>query len=68
MSDLSTHLARLEGHLARFRDKGILNLIGGEDAAGSGGTFQTRSPVDESLIAEVALGSAADASQHCWLR
>ena len=60
MSDLSTHLARLERHLARFRDKGILNLIGGIDAAGSGGTFQTRSPVDESLIAEVALGTAAD--------
>ena len=60
MSDLATHLARLDGHLARFRSGGILNLIGGESVTGSGGWFQTHSPVDESLIAEVALGDAAD--------
>jgi 5-carboxymethyl-2-hydroxymuconic-semialdehyde dehydrogenase len=60
MTDLATNLARLDGHLARFRQTGILNLIGGETLAGSGGTFQTRSPVDESLIAEVALGTAED--------
>jgi len=59
MSDLSTHLAKLETHLARYRDKGILNLINGEDAAATG-TFETRSPVDESLICNVARGSAAD--------
>ena len=57
---LSTHLEKLEGHLARFRSGGIPNLIGGKDAAGTGGTFQTRSPVDESLIADVARGTAAD--------
>ncbi|MGQ0565143.1 MAG: 5-carboxymethyl-2-hydroxymuconate semialdehyde dehydrogenase [Gemmobacter sp.] len=60
MTDLATHLARLEGHLARFRKGGILNLIGGESVPGSGGTFATHSPVDESLIAEVALGNASD--------
>ena len=60
MSDLATHLARLDGHLARFRSGGILNLIGGESVTGSGGWFQTHSPVDESLICEVALGDAAD--------
>ncbi|NUB43539.1 5-carboxymethyl-2-hydroxymuconate semialdehyde dehydrogenase [Fertoebacter nigrum] len=61
MTDLATHLARLDGHLARFRDRGILNLIGGESRpALSGATFDTRSPVDESLIARVALGDAAD--------
>ena len=57
---LSTHLEKLEGHLTRFRSGGILNLIDGKDVAGSGGTFATHSPVDESLIANVARGTAAD--------
>lgn len=60
MSDLATHLATLDGHLARFREKGILNLIGGHDTPGSGGMFETHSPVDESLIAQAARGTAAD--------
>ncbi|MCO6411052.1 5-carboxymethyl-2-hydroxymuconate semialdehyde dehydrogenase [Hoeflea alexandrii] len=59
MSELSTHLAKLEAHLARYRDKGILNLIGGQDVAASA-TFETRSPVDESLICTVARGTDAD--------
>ena len=59
MSDLSTHLAKIETHLARYRETGILNLIGGKDTAGSS-TFETRSPVDESLICTVARGTAAD--------
>lgn len=58
MTDLSTHLAKLEIHLARFRAGGILNLIDGQDVAGEA-TFETRSPADESLIANVALGDAA---------
>jgi len=29
VTDLATHLAKLDGHLARFRDTGILNLIAG---------------------------------------
>jgi 5-carboxymethyl-2-hydroxymuconic-semialdehyde dehydrogenase len=57
---LATHLEKLEAHLARFRMHGIQNLIGGEDEAGAGGMFDTHSPVDESLIATVALGTAAD--------
>ena len=60
MSDLVTQLAKLDGHLARFRDKGILNLIDGQDVPGAGGVFETNSPVDESLIAPVARGTAAD--------
>lgn len=62
MTDLATHLQRLEGHLARFRAGGILNLIGGQDVAGQG-WFETRSPVDDSLIAQVALGDAATVDQ-----
>lgn len=57
MTDLATHLAKLDGHLARFRDRGIQNLIAGQDVAGQD-WFETRSPVDESLIARVALGTA----------
>ncbi len=59
MTDLATHLTKLGTHLARFRDTGILNLIDGKDASG-GDWFETRSPVDDSLIARVALGTAAD--------
>ena len=57
MTDLVTHLRKLDGHLARFRAGGILNLINGQDVAGEG-TFETCSPVDGSLIAHVALGTA----------
>jgi 5-carboxymethyl-2-hydroxymuconic-semialdehyde dehydrogenase len=56
---LQTHLEKLNRHLARFRSGGILNLIDGKDAGGAS-TFQTHSPVDETLIAEVARGTAAD--------
>lgn len=57
MTDLATHQAKLATHLARFREGGILNLIDGQDAAGED-WFETRSPVDESPIARVALGTA----------
>ncbi len=57
MSDLGAHRAKLAGHLARFADTGILNLIGGQDMDAEA-WFETRSPVDESLIARVALGTA----------
>jgi 5-carboxymethyl-2-hydroxymuconic-semialdehyde dehydrogenase len=59
MSDLETHLTKLDAHLARFRGAGILNLIDGQDVAGKA-TFKTCSPVDESLICTVAKGDAAD--------
>ena len=58
MATLQDRIAQLDGHLARFRDTGILNLIDGKDVA-AGDWFDTRSPVDESLIARVALGTAA---------
>ncbi|WP_417628813.1 5-carboxymethyl-2-hydroxymuconate semialdehyde dehydrogenase [Pararhodobacter aggregans] len=60
MSDLATRLTQLDTHLARYRDRGILNLIGGQDVAGSGGSFETSSPVDESLICAVSRSTAAD--------
>jgi 5-carboxymethyl-2-hydroxymuconic-semialdehyde dehydrogenase len=61
MADLETNLARLDDHLARFRSEGVRNRIAGEDrAAASGARFETRSPVDDSLICEVARGGAED--------
>ena len=59
MTDLATHLAKLDAHLARFRDKGIMNLIDGQDIAGQQ-SFETCSPVDETLICTVAKGTAED--------
>jgi 5-carboxymethyl-2-hydroxymuconic-semialdehyde dehydrogenase len=58
MTDLPTHLAKLNSHLGRFRDHGIANLINGQDVRGA--TFATRSPVDDSLICTVARGTATD--------
>jgi 5-carboxymethyl-2-hydroxymuconic-semialdehyde dehydrogenase len=57
---LATHQEKLERHLARFRAGGIRNLIAGKDEPGDGGSFETRSPVDETLIASVSRGTAAD--------
>lgn len=59
MTDLATHLEKLDGHLARFRTTGILNLIDGRNVEGLG-SFETRSPVDDSLIATVAKGTTGD--------
>ena len=43
MSDLTTNIETLKSHLARFRETGILNLIGGESRCrqASGATFET---------------------------
>jgi 5-carboxymethyl-2-hydroxymuconic-semialdehyde dehydrogenase len=60
MTELAQRLATLDTHLARFRDAGILNLIGGQSVAGSGGSFETHSPVDETLICSVSRSTAAD--------
>lgn len=61
MSDLDTHVRRLDGSLAALRESGVHHLIGGETRpAASGRTFETRSPVDDGLIARVARGDAAD--------
>ena len=57
MSDLASHIKKLEGHLQRFCSGGIDHLIDGKDVR-SRKTFETRSPVDESLICTVALGDA----------
>lgn len=62
MAQLQEQVAKLEGHLARFRETGVLNLVNGQDVAGAE-WFETHSPVDDSLIARVALGSAETVDQ-----
>ncbi|WP_299153547.1 5-carboxymethyl-2-hydroxymuconate semialdehyde dehydrogenase [uncultured Tateyamaria sp.] len=60
MSALDDNLTKLGGYLDRFRAYGIPNRIAGQDVAGSGGVFQTHTPVDKSVICDVAHGTAAD--------
>jgi len=61
MAELDTNIQKLNGFLTRFEDTGVLNQIGGQAvAAKSGRKFETSSPVDESLICQVARGDADD--------
>ena len=60
MSTLEQNIARLDGYLAQFKKSGILNRIAGKDVPGSGGVFESVSPVDKSVICKVAQGSAKD--------
>ena len=60
MTALNDNIAKLSGFLARFQETGIQNRIAGEDHPGSAGKFQTISPVDKSVICDVARGSDAD--------
>jgi len=60
MSDLNENIRKLDHYLERFRESGILNRIAGEDQKGSGGTFASTSPVDKSVICDVARGDETD--------
>ena len=60
MTALTDNIAKLNGFLKRFSENGIQNRIAGQDVAGAGGVFQTHSPVDKSLICDVAHGTASD--------
>lgn len=60
MSTLNDNIKKLDGYLDRFRNTGIQNRIAGIDVVGRGGVFQTHSPVDKSLICDVAHGTSDD--------
>lgn len=60
MTALNDNIQKLDGFLERFRETGILNRIAGKDVAGSAGTFANTSPVDKSVICDVAHGTAKD--------
>ena len=58
---LDANMAKLRPILARIAATGVMNRIGGVDCpASDGATFANHSPVDESLICQVARGTAAD--------
>ena len=61
MSKHQENMAKAAVYLARFKEKGVLNRIAGEDLpADDGATFETISPVDLSPLATVAKGTASD--------
>lgn len=60
MSSLENNVEKLKGYLDRLQASGIQNRIAGRDVAGSGGVFQSTSPVDKSVICDVAHGTAED--------
>ena len=60
MSKLEQSVAKAREYLSRFKDKPLLHLIDGKHDAGASATFETLSPVDNSLLAKVARGGAAE--------
>ncbi len=61
MSDLASNIQQLAPILERYKSGGILNQIGGQASPASEGRwFENRSPVDESMICQVARGTAQD--------
>ncbi|MBK8007395.1 MAG: 5-carboxymethyl-2-hydroxymuconate semialdehyde dehydrogenase [Rhizobiales bacterium] len=63
MSEFDEALLRAQRYLARFGGKTLAHLIDGKSVAGSGGTFDTLSPVDNTLLAKVARGTSAEIDQ-----
>lgn len=60
MSELDQKIQKLNDHLARFKENGIQNRVAGQDLPGSGGAFQSISPIDKSVICHVARSNEAD--------
>jgi 5-carboxymethyl-2-hydroxymuconic-semialdehyde dehydrogenase len=53
-------LARAEKHLARFRQGEVAHFIDGKADRGDGKTFDSLSPIDNSVLARAARGTAVD--------
>ncbi len=61
MASFDQNLALAEGHLARWREHGVANRIAGRTVpAASGAVFDNRTPVDNSLLCQVARSGSAD--------
>ena len=61
MSVLKDNIAKAQAYMADFRANGVMNHIAGESVpAASGSVFETVSPVDLSVLAQVAKGGAED--------
>jgi 5-carboxymethyl-2-hydroxymuconic-semialdehyde dehydrogenase len=60
-STFDGNVAKAAQYVARFRSSGVLNFIDGAPRpAASGQTFETRTPIDDSVLAAVAAGDAPD--------
>jgi 5-carboxymethyl-2-hydroxymuconic-semialdehyde dehydrogenase len=60
-SGLAANLDKLNGYLARIRTAGLAHIIDGKHVpSASGATFEVESPIDNSKIATVARGGAAE--------
>jgi 5-carboxymethyl-2-hydroxymuconic-semialdehyde dehydrogenase len=57
---LTANVAAADRHLARFRGAALRHFIAGAADPGSGASFDDLSPVDNSVIAKVAAGGAAE--------
>ena len=61
MNILQDNLAKADGYLARFRERGVLNHIAGQAVpAADGATFESICPVDLKPLAKVAHGKGED--------
>ncbi|SPF81645.1 5-carboxymethyl-2-hydroxymuconate semialdehyde dehydrogenase [Pseudoprimorskyibacter insulae] len=61
MSVLDENIAKAGAYMAGFRASGVLNHIGGQTVAAlSGDTMDTISPIDGSVLAQVAKSDAGD--------
>ena len=60
VSKLDQAIARADGFLGRFRKSTVPHLIDGKPDTSGGKTFETASPVDNSMIAKVARGGNAE--------
>ena len=64
--ELNENLRTLESSLARFRDAPLGHYINGEDCFSvSGKTFENTTPVDNSIIGQVASGDHQDIDKAC---
>jgi 5-carboxymethyl-2-hydroxymuconic-semialdehyde dehydrogenase len=60
-SSFEGNATKAEQYVARFRKSGVLNFVDGAlRPAASGRTFETRTPIDDGVLASVASGDAAD--------
>lgn len=60
MSKLEEALTKARKYIARYKDTSLPHFIDGRPDSGNGTTFETLSPVDNSLLAKVARGVSSD--------
>ena len=66
MSELETNLKTVAPYLARYREQTTGHYIGGEFTLPTGAeTFDNVTPVDNTSLGKIALGTAADVERAC---